>query len=164
MANMTAPRAFYGHLDESLVLVLKGQIRYMTARAVRSFFDGFLLEQGRDAVVIDLRELDFIDSTGMGLLARIGRATLEHGRRSVIVCADRDVLITEARKLAQEIAACSPLAVQGTKDVIMYSRDKGIYPGLEYVAQKNAAAIPSEDMIEAATAFMEKRPPVFQGK
>jgi len=46
----------------------------------------------------------------------------------------------------------------------MYSRDKGIYPGLEYVAQKNAAAIPSEDMIEAATAFMEKRPPVFQGK
>ena len=80
------------------------------------------------------------------------------------ICADRDVLITEARKLAQEIAACSPLAVQGTKDVILYSRDKGIYPGLEYVAQKNAAAIPSEDMIEAATAFMEKRPPVFKGK
>jgi len=92
MATMSAPRAFYGHLDESLVLVLKGQIRFMTARAVRSFFDGFLLEQGRDAIVIDLRELDFIDSTGMGLLARIGRATLEHGRRSVIVCADRDVL------------------------------------------------------------------------
>jgi anti-anti-sigma factor len=92
MATMTAPRAFYGHLDEALVLVLKGQIRYMTARAVRTFFDGFLLEQGRDAVVVDLRELNFIDSTGMGLLARIGRATLDHGRRSVIVCADPDVL------------------------------------------------------------------------
>lgn len=80
------------------------------------------------------------------------------------ICADREALIAEARKLAQEIAGCSPLAVQGTKDVILYSRDKGIYPGLEYVAQKNAAAIPSEDMIEAATAFMEKRTPVFKGK
>ena len=80
------------------------------------------------------------------------------------ICADREVLMTEARELAQEIAACSPLAVQGTKDVILFSRDKGIYPGLEYVAQKNAAAIPSEDMIEAATAFMEKRQPVFKGK
>jgi enoyl-CoA hydratase/carnithine racemase len=80
------------------------------------------------------------------------------------ICADRDALLSEARKLAQEIAACPPLAVQGTKDVILFSRDRGIYPGLEYVAQKNAAAIPTEDMIEAATAFMEKRPPVFKGK
>jgi len=89
---MTAPRAFYGHLDEALVLVLKGQVRYMTARALRSFFDGLLPQEGNDAIVIDLRELDFIDSTGMGLLARIGRTTLEHGRRSVIVCSDQDVL------------------------------------------------------------------------
>ncbi|PKN70486.1 MAG: enoyl-CoA hydratase [Deltaproteobacteria bacterium HGW-Deltaproteobacteria-12] len=80
------------------------------------------------------------------------------------ICTDREALIAEARKLAQEIAACSPLAVQGTKDVIIYSRDKGIHPGLEYVAQKNAAAIPSDDMIEAAVAFMEKRAPVFKGK
>ena len=80
------------------------------------------------------------------------------------ICEDRETLIAEAKKLAEEIASCSPLAVQGTKDVILYSRDKGIYPGLEYVAQKNAAAIPSGDMIEAATAFIEKRAPVFKGK
>ena len=92
MATMTAPRAFYGHLDEALVLVLKGQVRYMTARAVRSFFDGLLTKESNDAIVIDLRELDFIDSTGMGLLARIGRTTLKHGRRSVIVCSTQDVL------------------------------------------------------------------------
>ena len=48
-----------------------------------------------------------------------------------------------AEKLAFEIAACPPLTVQGTKDVIIYSRDHGIKAGLNYVAQKNAAALPS---------------------
>jgi len=79
------------------------------------------------------------------------------------VCGDKEALFEEADKLADQIAGLSPLAVQGTKDVINYSRDNGIYPGLDYVAQKNASALISEDVIEAAAAFMEKRPPVFKG-
>ena len=80
------------------------------------------------------------------------------------LCEDRDSLYEEARKLAGEIAACSPLAVQGTKDVLMYSRDHGVYPGLEYAAQKNAAVLPCEDVIEAVQAFMQKRTPEFKGR
>ncbi len=79
------------------------------------------------------------------------------------LCEDRDTLYTEARKLAEEIANLAPLAVQGVKEVINYSRDNGVYPGLEYVAQKNAAVVPNEDMIEAVSAFLEKRPPSFKG-
>lgn len=80
------------------------------------------------------------------------------------ICEDRESLYAEARKLAEEIAANSPLAVQGVKDVILYSRDNGIYPGLAYVAQKNASLLPCEDLMEAVQAFMQKRPPQFKGK
>ena len=80
------------------------------------------------------------------------------------ICANRDELYAEAKTLADRIAACPPLTVQGTKEVILYSRDNGIEAGLLYVAQKNAAALPSEDVLEAVTAFMEKRKPEFKGK
>lgn len=80
------------------------------------------------------------------------------------ICNDQDALYAEADRLADEICECAPLTVQGTKDVIMYSRDNGIRSGLQYVAQKNAAALKSEDLIESLNAFMEKRKPVFQGK
>ena len=80
------------------------------------------------------------------------------------VCDNRGATIEAAGELAREIAGLAPLTVQGVKDVINYSRDNGVYPGLDYVAQKNAAVLSSEDLKEAVTAFMEKRDPVFQGK
>ena len=80
------------------------------------------------------------------------------------ICDDRASLYESAKNLADQIAACPPLTVQGTKEVINYSRDNGIEAGLQYVAQKNSAALPSEDLFEAVTAFMEKRKPMFKGK
>jgi len=78
------------------------------------------------------------------------------------VCEDREELYREAKKIADEIAACSPVAVQGTKEVILFNRDHGIQAGLEYVAQKNAAILPNDDLLEAIAAFLEKRPAVFK--
>lgn len=80
------------------------------------------------------------------------------------ICDDRPALYEEAQNLAAQIVACPPLTVQGTKEVINFSRDNGIDAGLQYVAQKNAAGLPSEDLMEAVAAFMEKREPVFKGK
>ena len=79
------------------------------------------------------------------------------------VCKDVDELIRTARAIAQEIAANPPLTVQGVKDVILFNRDNGVFPGLQYVAQKNAAQLPSEDLMEAVAAFMEKREATFKG-
>jgi enoyl-CoA hydratase len=77
---------------------------------------------------------------------------------------NRDELYSRAGEVAGEIAACPPLTVQGAKEVILFSRDHGIQAGLDYVAQKNAAALLSEDLLEALNAFMEKRKPVFKGR
>jgi anti-anti-sigma factor len=92
MATVRAPRAYCGRFDQSPILVLKGRFRHMTARTLRSFIDDLLVQQPGDTIIIDLRELESIDSTGMGLLAHLGRTALAHGRRAVIVCGTKDVL------------------------------------------------------------------------
>lgn len=79
------------------------------------------------------------------------------------ICDTQAELYQLADEIAVEIATCAPLTVQGVKDVMNYSRDHGVYPGLDYVAQKNAAAVMSDDLTEALTAFLEKRTPNFKG-
>jgi len=87
--------AYYGRADDTSVLRLAGQIRYALARTLRAFVDGVIAPAACAAVFIDLREVDFIDSTGLGLIARIGRLTLEsRGRRAAIVVAPGDVEVT----------------------------------------------------------------------
>ncbi|MBL4849710.1 MAG: crotonase/enoyl-CoA hydratase family protein [Planctomycetes bacterium] len=69
-----------------------------------------------------------------------------------------------AYALAAEIAANSPLAVRGIKQVLEFGEGKPIATALEYVATWNAAFLASEDLAEAAAAFMEKRAPVYTGR
>jgi enoyl-CoA hydratase len=80
------------------------------------------------------------------------------------VLPDVDALHTAARALAGDIAANSPLAVQGTKHVLQACEDRTVDQGLDYVAVWNAAFLVSDDLTEAMTAFFEKRPPTFTGR
>ncbi len=77
---------------------------------------------------------------------------------------DQEALFQKAQELAQEMADNSPLAVQGVKDTLRFTSDHGTAAGLKYVAQKNAAMLICDDGIEAVTAAIEKREPVFKGK
>jgi anti-anti-sigma factor len=91
---MDDARAFFGRADETLVLRLFGPIRFRSVRELRRFVDDVVAHDGGgdDGVSLDLRGVDMIDSTGLGLLARVGRLSLEQrGRRAVIVCPDNDV-------------------------------------------------------------------------
>jgi len=69
-----------------------------------------------------------------------------------------------AHELAEEIAANSPLAVQGTKAVLRACEDRSVAEGLDYVATWNAGFLQSDDLVEAMTAFMAKRSPQFEGR
>jgi len=80
------------------------------------------------------------------------------------VSADADSVLADARALAAEIAANSPLAVQGTKAVLSACEDRSVADGLDYVATWNAGFLASDDLVEAMGAFMEKRPPTFTGR
>jgi enoyl-CoA hydratase len=77
---------------------------------------------------------------------------------------DREALLKGAEDLAHEIAKMAPLAVQGAKEVLNFCRGKSIADGLEYVAARSAMILPSEDLAETMTGFMEKRTPVYKGK
>jgi enoyl-CoA hydratase len=78
--------------------------------------------------------------------------------------ADQEAALAAARTMAEDIAANPPLVVQGTKDVLGVNREEQVRAGLRYVSAWNAAFLPSEDLQEAMAAFMERRPPKFQGR
>lgn len=60
-----------------------------------------------------------------------------------------------------EIASSSPLAVVGTKAVLLKSRDLNVEQGLDYVATWNSGTLLSDDLKEAISAQANKRKPKF---
>jgi len=159
--------AVHGHcIGGGIDLLCVCDIRMASREAV------FSVRETRVAIVADLGTLQRLPTIiGQGWfrdLALTGRDfTAEEALKMGFITrlADsRDALLSQAAGLAEEIAALPPTTVQGVKDVINYSRDNCIHAGLSYVAQKNAAMLPSKDLMEAFTAFMEKRKPVFTGE
>ncbi|XP_064490074.1 delta(3,5)-Delta(2,4)-dienoyl-CoA isomerase, mitochondrial-like isoform X2 [Ornithodoros turicata] len=76
---------------------------------------------------------------------------------------DRSQLLEAAIKVAQEIASKSPVAVQGSKVNLVYSRDHSVEEGLHFMACWNMSMLQSEDLVKAAMAVMtkDKEPPAF---
>ncbi|MBI2277552.1 MAG: crotonase/enoyl-CoA hydratase family protein [Dechloromonas sp.] len=77
------------------------------------------------------------------------------------VFATPEALSAGVRELALSIAAKSPLATRGLKEVMNYSRDHSVADGLDFVASWNAGVLLSGDLAEAVAAAREKRPPCF---
>nr|WP_189672819.1 crotonase/enoyl-CoA hydratase family protein [Pseudomonas taiwanensis] len=74
---------------------------------------------------------------------------------------DQAALLDGVFAIAREIAAKSPIAVAGTKEMLSYMRDHRIDDGLEYIATWNAAMLQSEDLRVAVAAHMSKQKPTF---
>ncbi len=73
-------------------------------------------------------------------------------------------LFDAAGALARRIAQNPPLVVQGVKQVLNVASERAAADSLRTVALWNSAFLPSHDLREAMTAFIEKRPPRFEGR
>ncbi|XP_057811209.1 delta(3,5)-Delta(2,4)-dienoyl-CoA isomerase, peroxisomal [Salvia miltiorrhiza] len=77
------------------------------------------------------------------------------------VFGDRAAMDKGVAQVAEGIAGRSPLAIIGTKRVLIESRDMALQQGLDYVATWNSAVLLSHDLKEAISAHLHKRKPLF---
>lgn len=76
---------------------------------------------------------------------------------------DQSSLLEGAISLADKIAANSPLVTTGVKRALQANDGRTIEQALERAAHWSSAFLVSNDMMEALTAFAEKRDPDFTG-
>ena len=99
-----------------------------------------------DAVVRELiytgRKFDSVEAEKIGFVAK--------------VLPNQESVIKAAIETATIIASKSPIAVQGSKVNLEYSRDHSVLDGLKFMATWNGAALQSSDTMKAAMALMTK--------
>ncbi len=159
--------AIHGHcIGAGVDLATACDIRLAATDAV------FSVRETRLAMVADVGTLQrlpsIIDPGKLAELVYTGRdwdatEALEIGFISA-VHADAAATLQAALGIAESIAANSPLAVQGSKAVLNASRRREVEQSLDQVALWNAAFLYSDDLAEAIQAFLEKRPPRYEGK
>ncbi len=76
---------------------------------------------------------------------------------------DLETLEKKAMEMAEEIAGNPPLAVQGAKEVMCFDEQADLEESLHYNAARSSMIIPSKDLFEAVSAYMEKRKGNFIG-
>lgn len=93
--------------------------------------------------------IDAAEAERIGLVNRVARA---------------GEAMAAAVEMAETIASRGPVAVREAKRVIGLALDVPIDTGLAAELDASERIFASEDMLEGARAFFEKRPPVFRGR
>lgn len=168
LAGLAVPviAAVHGYcIGGGVDLICAADIRLASADAL------FSVRETKVAIVADLGTLQRLPHiVGAGHVAELAFTgddiTAERAAAIGLVNAVHssfDDLLVAARDLASRIAANSPLAVRGTKAVLRAADERAIADGLDFVARWNTMYLKSNDLGEAMTAFVERRPPVFRG-
>jgi len=130
---------------------------------------------------ISVKEIDLGLTADVGVLQRLPRVIGEGMARELAYTArevpgreakeiglvnrcfpSREQLLEGVMEMARTMAAKSPLALRGCKEMFAYTRDHSVADALNYVATWNAAMLISDDLKEAMAAFKEKRSPVYR--
>ncbi|SEM39287.1 Enoyl-CoA hydratase/carnithine racemase [Syntrophus gentianae] len=75
-----------------------------------------------------------------------------------------DRLLEESFVLAEKIASRPPLAVRMMKRAVYQAQTSTLRAHLDYISSQLSLLSDTEDHLEAAKAFLEKRKPIFRGK
>jgi 2-(1,2-epoxy-1,2-dihydrophenyl)acetyl-CoA isomerase len=75
-----------------------------------------------------------------------------------------ETLAKEGEALAREVAASPPIPVSLTKSLIGRAAETPLETALERDGQAQATCLDTEDHREAVAAYLEQRPPRFQGR
>jgi enoyl-CoA hydratase len=76
----------------------------------------------------------------------------------------KEAYLSEAKKVAEEIASKSPIAVRQAKMAVNKSFEMGLSEGIDFERELFYLLFASEDKTEGMKAFLEKRKPEFKGK
>ena len=90
------------------------------------------------------------------------REALDFGLVARVVA--KEVWLDEAKRVAQEIAAKSPISVRLAKDAVDKAFETPLSAGVEFERRSFYLARAAEDATEGLNAFVEKRLPDFKGK
>jgi len=149
-----------------------GGINIVTACDIRYCTDDafFSIKETDLGLVADIGVLQrlpkIINASIANELAYTGRQFDGQEAKRIMLVGDSfssyEELLNHVNQLAAEIASKSPLVVQGTKEVLLYTRDHSVEASLDFVANWNASMLISNDITEAMTAYMQKRKAIFK--
>jgi len=146
-------------LGGAIDLISACDMRYASLDAKFSIKE---IDMGMAADVGTLQRLPRIIGDGMlRELAYTGRTlNAEQACRIGVlnsVFADQAAVLEGVFGIAKELAAKSPVAIRGTKQMLAYMRDHRVDDGLEYIATWNAAMLQSPDLRIAMAAHVSKQ-------
>jgi enoyl-CoA hydratase len=108
--------------------------------------------------------------TGSGraleLMLTIAELSADEALRAGLVNATvaPEQLLTEAERLAREIAKLAPLAIRACLKAVTHGLTLPLAEGLELEARLFSSLFATEDVREGTRAFLEKRQPEFKGQ
>jgi anti-anti-sigma factor len=88
MAMLDDGKVLYAHRGDDWVLRVQGPLRYTNASAFNHFLDELFDQRHPASVCVDLNATTAIDSTGIGLLAKIANSLERAGQGQPIVFSD----------------------------------------------------------------------------
>ena len=89
---MTPGKILYAKLKDTYILKFIGEIRYTISFSLTSFLEKMFADKGFNNILIDLTQTENIDSTNLGLLAKIANFMQQHfQRKATIVSTNQDI-------------------------------------------------------------------------